>query len=322
MSTKGSIIVLAYPDTFVSLTGEWQVKLLNKLGIGKHGKVKAGHAAQVLINNETGEARYFDFGRYITPYGKGRVRSAETDVELLLPIRAQIKDGKIENLKEFLVWLSNNPQKTHGEGRLIASVCENIDFNKADTFINDIHRKGSIAYGAFVKRGSNCARFVTDTILASCSRFKTQFFLRKNKLFTPSGIGNVEHASSSGEMYLAIDGEVQAYEGTALKENLRNYLDKRLPREIASTEYFLHHKAQRLDGIGSSAHYELEFINGDYIISQYTECGDLNFRSVFEPHKEGFDINKKYWFVYDSHNKHCHIKQGDEIYCFDVKRGV
>ena len=82
--------MLAYPDTFVTMSDEWICKLLPLVGLGTRDYIKAGHAALILIENRTGVARYFDFGRYVTPKGHGRVRGANTDAELEIPFKAEI----------------------------------------------------------------------------------------------------------------------------------------------------------------------------------------------------------------------------------------
>ncbi len=100
----GKLIVLAFPDTFVTVTDEWFCKFLPLVGLGTREYIKAGHAALILVENKTGNAAYYDFGRYVTPEGLGRVRGANTDAELTLPFKANIKQGRIENLSDFLFY--------------------------------------------------------------------------------------------------------------------------------------------------------------------------------------------------------------------------
>ena len=75
--------------------------------------------------------------------------------------------------------------------------------------------------------GSNCARFVTDTIIAGTQDEKIINGLRFNKRFTPSTIGNVEKANTINIMYEVFNGSINKYEGSILKENLTNYFDKK-----------------------------------------------------------------------------------------------
>lgn len=319
MST-GKIIILAYPDTFVKMSNEWQCKVMPLLGLGTWKQIKAGHAALILIENKTGKAFYYDFGRYVTPEGMGRVRSAETDHELYLPIEATlIGNGTLENLNEFLLWLDANPEKTHGEGRLIASVCEEINFKEARNYILTLQKKGSIPYGAFVKNGSNCARFVTETILTSTSNIRFIKRLNRNKRFTPSAIGNVEKAANSS-MYEVFNGKINNYLGSAFKENLTNYFhrqkDSFLYKKNTSK---LPENALKLSGIGSSAWFTIEFLPNSenlYRIKRYNDAHFIDYVGWFNTEDE-FDIRKDYKFTYDSHCEFCHVIQNGKTIRFN-----
>ncbi|WP_025742907.1 DUF6695 family protein [Aquimarina pacifica] len=326
----GKIISLAFPDTFVKYSDEFLVKAFLAVGFGKSNYIKAGHAAFVLIENETGNAEYYDFGRYVTPQGYGRVRSAETDVELEIPFKALLgADQKIENLEEFLLWLEKHPEKTHGSGRLVASVCDYIDYQKAKDFVLSIQEKGSVLYRAFGKEGSNCSRIVADTILAGTDHSKIIKALLRNKSFTPSPLGNVEKSSLGGTIYQVKDGELTVYPGSVLRENLTNYFDKKLP-EVSNSDSkngvdFLLEKAHYLSGIGSGAYFTLKKVDQEvslFEITRYTEFGVKDFTGLFMEVNNNFDSTKEYQFVYDSNCKYCHIKQGDTIIRFELKRRV
>ena len=59
-----------------------------------------------------------DFGRYHTPEGYGRVRDAETDPDVGIPLLAEIKNNEILNIDTILkdaVYKKAN----HGEGAFI-----------------------------------------------------------------------------------------------------------------------------------------------------------------------------------------------------------
>jgi len=326
MGYTGKIISLAFPDTFVRVSDESVSSLLPVLGFGKKGVVKAGHAAFVLIENSTGVAEYYDFGRYITPQGKGRVRSAVTDVELEIPFKATFTpEGGLGNLHEFLIWLEGHPEKTHGKGRLVASVCDYIYYDKARTFVLSEQEKGSIPYFTFAKGGSNCSRIVTDTILAGTDNPKIRRSLLRNKMFTPSPLGNVDKASMGNMIYQVEKGQVIEYPESVFKENLTNYFDKKVPEMLTEKRrevpVFLK-KAHFLYGIGSSAYFTIKEskLSSLFEIRRYTEFGDNDFAGLFET-RSNFDLGKKYQFVYDSNCKYCHIEQGGVDIRFDlVKR--
>lgn len=315
MMGTGKIIVLAYPDTFVKMSSEWQCKVMPFLGLGTWKQIKAGHAAMILIENKTSKANYYDFGRYVTPEGLGRVRSSDTDHELLLPIKAKlIGNGPLENLNDFLLWLDANPDKTHGEGRLVASVCEDVDFKKAKNYILKLQERGSLPYGAFVKNGSNCARFVTETILSSTKNEKIIKDLNHNKRFTPSAIGNVEKAANS-LVFEVFNGKVEKYLGTAFKENLINYFHRQKKEKYYNrivSEFPI--DAQKLEGIGSSAWFSIEFISDSenlYQIKRYNDYHQIDYVGWFKT-DDYFDIQKDYKFIYDSNCEYCHVIQNNK----------
>ncbi len=312
MIGTGKIIVLAYPDTFVKMSSEWQCKVMPFLGLGTFKQIKAGHAAMILIENKTGLANYYDFGRYVTPDGLGRVRSCKTDHELIIPITAKlIGNGPLENLSDFLLWLDANPDKTHGDGRLVASVCEEINFKKAQNYILKLQEKGSIPYGAFVKEGSNCARFVTETVLVSTENEKIKKGLNYNKRFTPSAIGNVEKSANS-LIYEVVNGEVNEYLGSAFKENLINYFHRQKKenqhKEIISN---IPSGAQKLNGIGSSAWFIIELVSAAeniFQIKRYNDFHQVDYVGLFKTSVD-FDINQTYKIAYDSNCEYCHVIQ-------------
>ncbi|WP_109299806.1 DUF6695 family protein [Aquimarina sp. AU474] len=330
MNYTGKIISLAFPDTFVRFSDEKNASnLLQLFGLGKNGVIKAGHAAFVLIENKTGIAEYYDFGRYITPQGKGRVRSAVTDVELEIPFKATFtSDQKLANINEFLLWLEKHPEKTHGSGRLVASVCDNIFYDKARAYVIETQSRGSIPYSTFRKEGSNCSRIVTDTILESTDNSKIRTPLLRNKMFTPSPLGNVEKSRLKNPIYQVEKGELIVYPGSVFKENLTNYFDKKIPEmtnnHVVSPQGFLKN-AHFLDGIGSSAYFVMnshESSQNLFEITRYTECGEEDFKGVFSVKSKHFDIEKDYSFVYDSNCKYCHVEQEGNKIRFDLKHRI
>ena len=128
MNNTGIILTLAYPDTIVMVSEEWFSPYLRFIGVGKKDYLRAGHAALVLIDKKTGILEYHDFGRYITPEPTGRVRGNDTDNELHFSLKADIdpdsyRDDSIKNLDEILEFLATHPKLTHGDGKLVASVC-------------------------------------------------------------------------------------------------------------------------------------------------------------------------------------------------------
>lgn len=223
MDNTGIILTLAYPDTIVMVSDEWFSPFLRFVGVGKKNYLRAGHAALVLIEKETGVLEYHDFGRYITPpEPNGRVRGRDTDNELHFPLKAEIKDDKILNLDEILKFLATHPKLTHGEGNLIASVCNVIDYKKARTFITNMQNEHFIRYAAFIKNASNCARFVCDALITSVTEPKIKKNLENSKWFTPSTVGNVLLANTGPHAFKV--SELVKFQNLKVRKRVKIYV--------------------------------------------------------------------------------------------------
>ena len=157
---KDFIITLAWPEGMVTAPGSWYDKIAST-----NGKYRVGHSAIVLISSETKKSHYFDFGRYHTPQGYGRARDVETDEDLAVS-DVKIQDGEILNLEAILLELSKM-KSTHGEGKMYASLIHNINFTNAFSAAKRIQEKGMLPYGPFIRKGSNCSRFVATVIQSS-----------------------------------------------------------------------------------------------------------------------------------------------------------
>lgn len=189
--TKGTIIPLAWPDTPVIKEGKWYDRIMTFLGFLKNGFYKAGHAALVLVNHETEEFHYFDFGRYQTPNKHGRVRDSWTDPDLTLNTKPRIKNNKVQNIGELMNELANL-EATHGEGRLIASMLQVDDVEKALKKAKDIQSREAVIYGPFNIGGTNCSRFVAQTAKASNLGAIKNILIRFPYTITHTTITNVK----------------------------------------------------------------------------------------------------------------------------------
>lgn len=316
----GKIIPIAFPDTFVRYSDEFVLNyIFPYIGLGRNKHIKAGHTLLLLIENKTGNIEYFDFGRYVTPKGMGRVRSGNTDAELQIPIDAKIEADKITNLEEILIWLECHPQKTHGTGRMIASVCDTIDYDKALGFLLNLQSQGSVPYMTFGNTGSNCSRLVADTFINSLTDSSKAKKLKKNSLFTPSPLGNIKITSTINTIYHVLDGAVSHYKGNILKENLTNYFDSNVPKVKPKPKLQKKPKgAQLLTGVGSSAYFKIQVYETAFEIFRYNEHCNLDFKGKFKADNTKFNIQESYTFIHDSNCEYCHIKQGETIYRFDI----
>ncbi|MDT8415456.1 MAG: DUF6695 family protein [Flavobacteriaceae bacterium] len=326
MKSDALIISLAYPDTFVCVSQEFICKVLPIIGVGTKEYLKAGHAALVLIRKEDGEAFYFDFGRYITPLGCGRVRSSRTDAELVIPIKAAFDENEnLSNLEDFLLFLESNPEKTHGKGKLIASVSNDIHFESAWRYIHELQALGSIPYGGFIRNGSNCSRFVTDSLYHATTREPVKKGLEKIKRFTPSPLGNVAYGCTDGNMFEVENGIIRAYNRNTTLHNLENFFDRNNPdwNPLKVERKAPYPDAQYLDGIGSGAWFLLTAFDASqnlYRIRRFNDAGVLDFDGVFSVDKPDFTADKSFTFIYDSHCLYCHVAQEGNTYRFDFIR--
>ena len=327
MNNTGIILSLAYPDTIVRISDEKLVPYLRYLSVGTKNYVRAGHAALVLIEKKTGQSEYFDFGRYTTPQGFGRVRGKETDNELDFPIQATMEQGAIKNLNEIFTFLATHPKLTHGEGRLVVSVCKKVNHKKAKDFILKLQRQDFIRYGAFIKNGSNCSRFVTDTLIASVTNNLIKQKLKKSNRFTPSTVGNTVLSNTEKHVYeVSESGDISIFKSTPQAENLRCFLDKLEnfhPNLIGNiqpkTVDGIHEKAQWLGGIGAGAWFELHTTSEEkiYKYRRISPYGNVDVEDLYVINESTFIYENPYQFVYYSNCSFFHVKQNETIFRFE-----
>jgi hypothetical protein len=321
------ILTLAYPETIVSHAEEWYSRFLRFLFVGSKKHVRAGHAALVLIDKKTGVLEYHDFGRYITSSPNGRVRGRETDFELNFPITAEIASDTIQNLDEIIRFLSTNPKLTHGDGHLYVSVCNVINYDWARMHITKMQNRDFIRYAAFAKIACNCARFVTDTLIASVTDSKLKKTLYNSKWFTPSTIGNVIIADTENFVYTVSEkGEISEFDSTVSKENRRLFLDtlNGYDPSLVGTLEPKHNDekadhAQWLGGIAAGAWFEIYDLdcNSEYRFRRISPYGNLDCDGIYKIKDEDFDINSAYRFIHYSNCAFFHIEQGSKQYRFD-----
>ncbi|MDO5979882.1 DUF6695 family protein [Flavivirga spongiicola] len=326
MDNTGIIITLAYPDTIVMVSEEWFSPYLRFLGVGKKNYLRAGHAALVLIDKKTGVLEYHDFGRYITPEPNGRVRGRDTDNELDFPIKAEIENNTIKNLNDILEFLGTHPKLTHGEGKLVASICNAVDYKKARSHITKMQKREFIYYAAFKKNACNCARFVTDSLIASVTDLNIKKKLENSKWFTPSTVGNVLLADTENHAFeVSETGVISEFKGSQKSENVRCFLDKlkkHQPNFIGTLESKpvdgLHESAQWLSGIAAGAWFELHKIGHDveYHFKRISPYGNIDVQDTFVVEDDTFDYDLEFEFIHYSNCKFFHVKQNGKVFRF------
>jgi hypothetical protein len=214
----GSLLVLAWPDTMVIKIGGWYDAPSKTLGIMKDDHYKAGHAASILVNHSTGELKYFDFGRYHSPIGKGRVRDSETDPDLTLDIIADIdSNNTILNIEEILITISKK-KACHGKGRLLATVCSEVNYVDTLKKAKQMQNRDAIAYGPFAYKGTNCSRFVSQILIEGIQNKTTNLLLQLPYTLTSTPISNIRLANNFKGYYKVINGVVTKHNSFTNKE--------------------------------------------------------------------------------------------------------
>ncbi len=321
------ILTLAYPETIVSHAEEWYSIFLQFLFVGNKKHVRAGHAALVLIDKSTGVLEYHDFGRYITSSPNGRVRGRQTDFELNFPLVAEIENDTIKNIEEILKFLGTHPKLTHGDGQMYASVCNAINYDLARAHITIMQHLHFIRYAAFVKDACNCARFVTDALIASVTDSTIKKRLQNSKWFTPSTIGNVVIADTENDVYVVSElGEIREFNSTVSKENRKLFLDtlKGYDPSLSGTLEPKHNEvkvehAQWLSGIAAGAWFEIYDLKSDseFRFRRISPYGNIDSDGIYIIDKNGFDITLDYQFVHYSNCLFFYIEQNSMQFRFE-----
>ncbi len=332
ISADACILIMAYPDTLVTSPKSFYYKPLSFLGVIQKGKTCAGHAALVLIKKDTGIIEYADFGRYITPYGKGRVRTILTDPEVDIPIKATFNNtGEITNIEEILIYLEAHPEKTHGDGRLVASLCDQINYAKAKEFISDLQMRGSIPYSLRVPNGSNCARFVADAVKESTVSKKIRSKYVYSAWPTPSPLGNAAKGNTTG-FWEVEHGTIKTYTKSVFLEVVKNFMPwetkAKLPQTISAigcteepTRSGKSKKGDWLGGIGAGAWFHLsqcvDLSPNQYRIKRIDPKGDIIFDHVYTLVKGNFDISSPHKAVHDCNAYWCTFEQNGQLVRFE-----
>lgn len=188
---SGLAICLAWPETHCKQAGAWYDGLMRLFRINRKGYYKVGHAAVILIEIDKRKCFYFDFGRYHSPHGKGRVRSVKTDHDLDIKTKPVFgkQNKSITNIDDILLEVASNPS-CHGTGYLLASYCT-INFHQSFREANHLQNKEFIGYGPFIPEGTNCSRFVNRIIVKGSPSWLKKILLQFPATLTATPFWNV-----------------------------------------------------------------------------------------------------------------------------------
>lgn len=320
---KGKAMIIAWPETTARGDEKWY-SVLKRLKIVKNVNFKVGHAAIILIDDVSGSLFYYDFGRYITPRGKGRTRSAESDPKLTILTKAIIIDDQISNILEICSELADKKKDTHGDGPMYFSIADSFNFQMAKKEADNMVRTGSIPYGAMASGNSNCSRFVWQVYKAGRKPNVNGIFYSLHATIMPSPITNVVNASADEFIYkhyhkleqIKMDRMQSLY--FFLQQLSQNFYSKKaqlLPSDKLNGNYFdikkpahLPENSVLLVGLGENAWYtyQLSKVESTLHIIRYDSNGmkeyehhyTLNAETLSELSSESIKL------TYDSHCLH------------------
>lgn len=330
-------IPIAWPDQTARGDEKWMA-VLKRIGIVKNLNFKVGHAAVVLIKRRTGECRYFDFGRYITPRGYGRARSALFDPRLLLETKAAFDEwGNLTNLESLLVELEQKSEATHGSGRLLCAVAKKISFEKAKLFAESVVDQGPVFYGALARNNNSCSRYVAQILVKGMHPGDR----RIRKIFYPeclkaSPTSNVVNAVTDGNICCYHQGTLEMWSMNRwdsfkfqlglLKPNFFSADSQCLPADdvlgfmaepVRPTA--LPVDAHWLGGLGEGCwfHFKADHQDG-CCITRYNHRGEVDYCVYGDhPHELNMDLERP-CFSYNVHHQRHTLMFGTKMVTFNT----
>lgn len=305
-TASGFAIAIAWPETYCKQSGNWYDSFLTKIGIAQHHYYKVGHAALVLVNAQNGECRYFDFGRYHTPWKHGRTRSELTDPSLKVNTVARISASKKEilNFEEILTELQLNPE-CHGEGSIHASYAA-IDYENALAKAYWFQVNSPFSYGPFSIGGSNCSRFVNDTLVAGKPDFWSLIRLRLFVPLTPTPLNNVHAMGSKTVLPKLLP--LQPFSPTPIADT--HFLKTTLPQPARAKN--IPPDAQWLSGEGCGSWFHIQPTEKNYQIARYNPQGVVEFVAQYIPKEHPFDPASEFKLAYLSHYERVIVHQNQQ----------
>lgn len=310
----GAFVAISWPDTRIRNASSWYDGPMKLLGIcKKDGYYNIGHAALLLIDYRNGDVRYFDFGRYHTPFGYGRVRDIQSDPELEIRTKAMIEDGSIINIEDVLQEVQNN-KSNHGDGKLVCSLTPNIDFDLALASAKSIQGRQAVPYGPFQLFGTNCSRFVASIYRAGFTSYFKKIRISNRYLYFHSPTSNIIYTHDKENVFIIEQGEFR------VEESMMNiFLNKSKYDSVVKEEnpnFSLPEGVKKLTGVGGDTYFLIERTEKSHLfkVKRYSEYGELEFDDIFQLKTIGFDIGKPYEITYISNGINVKVKQDQAIY--------
>jgi len=185
----GFAIAIAWPRALAKQVGGWYDGVAKAIGLNRKGYYRVGHSAVILVSNKDSVCHYFDFGRYHSPFGQGRVRNETTDVGLQITTKAIISKDKILNFDAILNEVMHKTA-SHASGPMHGSYCR-VRFDSAQQFALAMQQQSPYQYDPFKANATNCSRFARKVILAGRPPFVHSLRIALAPLISPSPLHNL-----------------------------------------------------------------------------------------------------------------------------------
>lgn len=320
-------IILTWPDATIRGDEKWMM-FFKKIGLVKNLNFKVGHTGIVIVNRQTGEMLFYDFGRYITPRGYGRARSKFSDPLLDINLKAKIENNTIVNLEEIVQLFEEMKSAMYGDGRLFFSIVHGINFNLAKAYGDEWVEQGTYPYGAVAKNNNNCSRFITRMLMKSSRKFHFWHYINFPETIKCSPVSNLVNAVDDRIIYSYTPEEglkrfkMNRFQSflfllKQLGDNISSAKASQLPDDLIiggmtyrSKPITIPKDAHYLGGVGDGAWYTISPSENEnqFIIKRFTSSGKLEYIVRGET-TEPFSLNEPWEITYDSHLLFTHVRQ-------------
>ena len=321
--STGAIVILAYPEEFVTMIPGWFRYPMTWLGMVNDNKIAAGHSAMALIEKKTGHIHYGDFGRYVCKLGDGRTRMAHTDPDVHFDYKAKFDSaGKIIDKESLFQTFYNHPEKTHGGPVMYISLNQDVDFDTCFEFMSTMNKKGSIIYDPFGEGRSNCSRFVYDSLLKGIIDPQTRKQLKRKNPISPSPLANVFYGTKESSYKYSPEG-IEEVTNKSLKFIVKQLKRKAKPGDIHIQEdvpspWTSDEHVDFLEGLGDQSYIKLDKIQGNNIqVSKYGANKQLTYTKNYTKNTD-FDPRTSFEFIHDCNAAWITVLQGGEVFRMDV----
>jgi len=324
----GWAIVVVWPDTTIPGINSWYEPLLLFMFFGRRYGYKCGHTAILLISSETREIQFYDFGRYITPKSKGRLRGNITDPLLIFPFKAKLsEDGELQNQNQILDHLYTLGA-TYNNGRRICSPKPyRINFKKADERIIQFRNMGIVPFGPFYLRGSNCSRFVNRILYEGSCNSYDKWLLQFVLIVIPTPYGNVWPITSKGSVLMKNEEGIASSKLTIWQVisavfTMISFSFYNGPKEIEK-EIEIAPDSKQIGFGKTGAWFTIEkhvtdLEEGLYGIKRYYADKHPYGQGIYDVSPDGFDIEQSFEITFPSHSSECSVIQNGVVFKFRV----